>query len=98
MARSATLHWTTTENGQLTKSGRPIRLLVDDPEEQKWILHMAGLRQRGLSYHEIARDLIAQGVPTKKGGEWKDRGVAKILGSKTVQHWLQAQFQQLHPA
>ncbi len=78
--------------GQTTKGGNPIRVLVDNPEEQKWILHMAGLRQQGLTFQEIARDLKARGIPTKKGGEWKAARVEKILHNKTVQHWLQQQL------
>ena len=60
--------FTTRETGEVTGKGVRIRELVDHPEEQKWILHMAGLRQRGETTYAIAKDLNARGIPTKKSG------------------------------
>ena len=85
--------WDAAPNGQLSKSGRPSYLLADNLEEQKWILHMAGLWQRGESYYAIAKDLASRGVATKKGGTWRATRVEKILNNKTVQHWLAGQAQ-----
>jgi len=53
--------------GAVTAKGVKIRRLVDNPEEQKWILHMARLRSAGWGYHRIANELNRLGVPTKRG-------------------------------
>ena len=60
--------FTTRLTGEVTGKGVKIRELVDDPAEQKWILHMAGLRQHGETFYGIAKDLNARRVPTKKSG------------------------------
>jgi hypothetical protein len=56
------------ENGQITAKGVKIRELVDEPEEQKWILHMAELLAQGKTYYYIAKDMSARGISTKKAG------------------------------
>lgn len=86
--------WTTRETGEITPKGVRIRELVDNPEEQRWILHMAGLCQRGATGHAIARDLKSRSVPTKKGGLWTATRIEKLLGSKTVRAWLATQSPQ----
>ncbi|HWY30599.1 MAG TPA: recombinase family protein [Candidatus Acidoferrum sp.] len=81
--------WTSRETGEVTAKGVRIRELVDHPEQQKWILHMAGLRRRGETSYAIAKDLNARKIPTKKGtGNWKPSKIEKILNSKTVQNFL----------
>jgi DNA invertase Pin-like site-specific DNA recombinase len=93
------------ETGETTAKGVRIRVLVDNPEEQKWILHMAGLRQRGWTSYAIAADMNARRVPTKEAGavrrvhgettivrnKWTPGKIDKLLQSKTVTRWLQAQ-------
>jgi hypothetical protein len=37
------------------------------------------MRQAGDSFHEIARALTDEGVPTKKGGAWTGSQVRRIL-------------------
>ena len=61
--------WDARDTGAVNKAGKPIRELVANPEEQKWILHMARARARGASWTSIATDLNRQGVPTKRRGE-----------------------------
>ena len=65
--------FTTRATGEVTGKGVKVRELVDEPEQQKWLLHMAGLRQGTASrppwtYYAIAKDLNARRVPTKKSG------------------------------
>ena len=70
--------FTAQPTGEITPKGVPIRLLIDNPAEQQWILHMVRMRQAGHGYHTIAKDLNARGVPTKRRGD-----VLKVLhGSK----------------
>jgi DNA invertase Pin-like site-specific DNA recombinase len=59
--------WSSVETGEVTVKGVKIRRLVDNPEEQKWILVMFQLRRTGMGYHSIAKYLNAQCVPTKRG-------------------------------
>ena len=61
--------WDARDTGAVNKAGKPIRELVANPEEQKWILHMARPRARGTSWTGIATDLNRQGVPSKRRGE-----------------------------
>jgi DNA invertase Pin-like site-specific DNA recombinase len=61
--------FTAVETGDLTPKGVKVRKLVDNPEEQKWILEMVRLRHAGYGYHRIAKHLNAHGVPTKHHGE-----------------------------
>ena len=60
--------FTTRETGEVTGKGVRVRELVDEPEQQKWLLHMAGLQQRGETTYAIAKDLNARRIPTKKAG------------------------------
>jgi putative DNA-invertase from lambdoid prophage Rac len=81
--------WNAVDSGQLTRSGKPLRLLEDNFEEQKWILHMKHCRDTGMSYEAIATDLNRCGVHTKRHGERMklrhgDRGAKEKL---TVGLW-----------
>lgn len=53
--------------GNVTAKGKALFRLVDNPYEQKWILHMKALRDSGMGYHSIAKDLNSRDVPTKRG-------------------------------
>lgn len=60
--------WNAVETGHLTSKGVKVRKLVDNPEEQRWILRMLQLRnEAGWGYHSIAKFLNEQNVPTKRG-------------------------------
>ena len=59
--------WDAVETGEVTPKGVKVRRLVDNPQEQRWILHMRALRDQGTSYDRIARDLNARAVRTKRG-------------------------------
>jgi DNA invertase Pin-like site-specific DNA recombinase len=60
--------FTTRETGEVTGKGVKIRELVDNPDEQKWILHMAALKAAGHTTYRIAQDLNSRRVDTKKAG------------------------------
>lgn len=51
--------------GAVTGKGVAIRSLVDNPAEQRWLLHIAARRAAGWGYHSIAKELNSLGVPTK---------------------------------
>ncbi|MEY2411057.1 MAG: site-specific recombinase [Verrucomicrobiota bacterium] len=59
--------WDAVETGQITGKGVKVRRLVDNPEEQRWLLHMAKRRREGWGYHSIANELNAADVATKRG-------------------------------
>jgi DNA invertase Pin-like site-specific DNA recombinase len=59
--------WTAVETGEVTVKGVKIRVLVDNPEEQKWILVMLQLQRMGMKAYSIAKYLNSHGVPTKRG-------------------------------
>jgi DNA invertase Pin-like site-specific DNA recombinase len=61
--------WNAVETGETNAKGVKVRRLEPNPEEQKWILHMAALKTQGWSYNKIAADLNRRGVPTKRAGE-----------------------------
>lgn len=61
--------WNAVETGETTAKGVLVRRLEPNPDEQKWILHMATLHAAGWSYNKIAADLNRRGVPTKRRGE-----------------------------
>ncbi len=61
--------WDAVETGDVTGKGVKVRKLVDNLEEQKWILQMVARRQSGWSYQAIANELNRHGVPTKRAGE-----------------------------
>src|ERR1035437_11315 len=51
------------------KARTAIKRLMDNPEEQKWILFMVQQRSFGIGYHTIAKELNRWGVPTKRTGQ-----------------------------
>lgn len=59
------------ERAAAEKQHGPIlsQLVVDNPEEQKWIRHMAILHRGGASLAAIAKDLNSRRVPTKMGAQ-----------------------------
>ncbi len=60
--------WDAVPTGEVTAKGVKVRRLEDNPDEQKWILHMAYRRYHcDWSYPGIAKELNAHGVPTKRG-------------------------------
>ena len=61
--------WDARDTGATGKSGKPVRELIPNPDEQKWILHMARAKAAGTSLARIAADLNQRGVPTKRGGQ-----------------------------
>jgi DNA invertase Pin-like site-specific DNA recombinase len=85
--------WSSVETGEVTPKGVKIRRLVDNPEEQKWILVMFQLRRTGMGYHSIAKYLNSQGVPTKRGKgivmklRTADRSIAKWEEKPTSGKW-----------
>jgi DNA invertase Pin-like site-specific DNA recombinase len=60
--------WDAVETGAITAKGVKVRELVDNPDEQRWILHMVVRREGGWSYQQIANELNCSGVPTKRSG------------------------------
>jgi DNA invertase Pin-like site-specific DNA recombinase len=61
--------WDAVPNGKTTRTGVAIRVHVDNPVEQAWLLKMKHWREvEGLSYKRIADRLNAAGVPTKQSG------------------------------
>ena len=52
-----------------THAGKPIRRLVDNPDEQKWILWMVNASAAGTTPWQIARELNRLGVKTKRAGQ-----------------------------
>ena len=62
--------WDAVETGNVSAKGVKERRLVDNVEEQKWILRMAQWRNEdGWSYARIAAELNRNNVPTKRAGE-----------------------------
>src|SRR5579859_3335299 len=49
--------FTAVDTGELTAKGVKIKRLLDNPEEQRWILFMVQLRSLGHGYHTIAKKL-----------------------------------------
>jgi putative DNA-invertase from lambdoid prophage Rac len=70
---SVSYGWNAVPTGEIrtNKGGKEIHIktVVDNPDEQKWILHMKLLRDTGAVWNAIARDLNARKVPTKRSGE-----------------------------
>jgi DNA invertase Pin-like site-specific DNA recombinase len=77
--------WNALETGEITAKGVRVRRLADNPEEQKWILHMAHRRYEcNWSYPQIAKELNERGVSTKRGkGEVMRLRVGKNGRSET---------------
>jgi len=55
--------------------------LHEDPDEVATVATIRGLRAEDLSLRAIAARLIADGVPTKRGGTWAPSTVSKLLRS-----------------
>jgi DNA invertase Pin-like site-specific DNA recombinase len=66
---SVTYGWNAEPTGETGSNGKAIRRLVDNVEEQKWILHMVARRNEGWTDWQIARELNRCGVKTKRAGE-----------------------------
>ena len=60
--------WDAIETGEVTPKGVKLRKLVDNPEQQRWILQMAKWRNSGWSDYKIAQELNRLNVPTKLSG------------------------------
>ena len=60
--------FTTRETGEVSGKGVKIRELVDEPDQQQWLRHMAAMRAAGHTTYGIAKDLNTRAVPTKKSG------------------------------
>ena len=66
---TVTFGWDAEPTGEKTPQGKPIRRLVDNLEEQKWLLHMIARRKEGWTDWQIARELNQLGVKTKRAGQ-----------------------------
>jgi len=89
--------WDAIDSGRVNpKTGRPVRILEPNLDEQRWIRYMAQLRAGGASYAAIAKELNRLGVApktpagtvlkTKTGtkvtdGTWALGSVAHVLSS-----------------
>lgn len=85
--------WDAVETGQVNARGLPVRRLVVNEAEARWVRQMAAWRRAGLAYNQIARRLNARGVPTKNAGRtfrrngqprvaqagWQCGNVARVL-------------------
>ncbi|ETZ32339.1 recombinase family protein [Mycobacterium intracellulare MIN_061107_1834] len=58
--------------------------LVPVPAEQAALAKMKALATQGVPVNEIARELTAEGHPTKRGGRWCGATVARILRRANV--------------
>ena len=61
--------WDARATGGTAKSGKPLRELVPNLDEQQWILHMARRLSAGASLRAVAQDLNRRGIATKRRGE-----------------------------
>lgn len=52
--------------------------MVPDARELAPVRHILARRDEGATYREIARELEAKGMPTKRGGRWAPMTVRKI--------------------
>jgi len=84
--------------GRATAKGKPIRALVDNHDEQRWLRQMVDWRGRGWGYERISKELNRLGIPTKRpaglpvkhqgriigvtSGQWQAGNVAGVLQSK----------------
>jgi len=62
--------------------------LAVDPEELATVTRIRDLRHAGLSYRDIARSLNEEGVPTKRGGEWRASQVHYICHNRIYEGLL----------
>ena len=58
-------------------------ILVEQADELVSIQRIQQLRQENLTLREIAAQMEADGVPTKRGGKWAPSGVRNILARAT---------------
>jgi len=84
--------WDAVETGRVSAQGVKERRLVDNLEEQKWILRMAQWRnEQGWSYARVAVELNRNNVPTKRAGEvLKLRGPDETTSFRATQGRWQA--------
>lgn len=61
--------WDAEPTGNLNKSGTPELRLVDNVEEQRWIIRMRQMADQGWGHDKIAGFLNANGVKTKRAGQ-----------------------------
>ena len=72
------------------------KVIVPDPKEQKVIQFMKELRDSGLSFRAVARELDARKIPPpyrRKGGtsSWNNMTVASIIRKeRTLENWYEA--------
>lgn len=77
--------WDAIETDRRNKQGKPVRVLVDNEEEQRWIRRMICWRDRGKSLHFIGRKLEQNGVRPKNGGaKWSNGSIDKIIKNRHV--------------
>lgn len=77
--------------GATSRSGRPQYNLIPCQAELNTILLMHQLRSSGKSYHAIAADLNARGIPTKTGKQWQSGNVAGVLDTRATKEFLAQQ-------
>jgi DNA invertase Pin-like site-specific DNA recombinase len=64
-------------SNQLDERGR--RMLVPLDSEQAIIARLAAAQAHGIGFNDIARQLNAEGIPARRGGEWTGRVVSMVL-------------------
>lgn len=85
--------WDKVATGRTTAKGVAIFELVPNPTEQRHLLNMVAMREAGLGFHTIAKQLNQLGVPTKGGiRPLKVRG-KKVNGRETsVERWTSGKW------
>jgi len=63
----------------LDETGKSLHILEPDEAEQDVIEVMQEMHAGGMSFSAIARDLNAQGIPTRENGTWAHVQVGRIL-------------------
>ena len=56
--------------------------LIEDEAEQAAVRRIVELRSEGLSLREICAQLVAETVPTKRGGRWQPNTVRLVLNAQ----------------
>jgi hypothetical protein len=64
-------------SNQLDENGR--RMLVPLASEQEIIARLAADQAAGIGFNDIARQLNAEGIKARRGGEWTGRFVSAVL-------------------
>ena len=64
-------------SNQLDQNGR--RMLVPRASEQEIITRLAAARAGGVGFRDIARQLNAEGIHARRGGEWTGRFASAVL-------------------